>query len=445
MRTIPRLLVALAVLSAVGHATVLRYNLAAGSRLCYSSSSESKYAHGARGQVRATEVWVVGQNPDQTWRLVLKRSSTVYRVDSAGKRTDGEPQIEWTRCNLAADGKVTGIGTTGALDPSQVFVPLPADSGTGPTWERWDAKTSERTRYQFEASSSDSIRLIRADYETPLDSVYLISSHAQFQFNTRRSVITRKEAEAEQKWGPLASKTASMTSLDSVTRLDTVFARKLDGELATFLEADSLYGAFLDRASENPAQKEALLDSARALMDSDRARVSDSTVQVLFDNEVGSLEEVSLQDDRDAAWRNSLIGKPAPEWSFPGLDGKKHSLKEYRGKVAILDFWYRGCPWCIRAMPQLNSLAQEYRDRPVAVVGMNIDRDTADARFVFNKLRLGYTNVLTGEEYKKYKAQGFPTVYVIDRRGIVRDIRVGYSADVGAKLHAAVDRLLAGK
>ena len=445
MRTIPRLLVVLAVLSAVGHATVLRYNLAVGSRLCYSSSSESKYAHGVRGQVRATEVWVVGQNPDQTWRLVLRRSSTVYRVDSTGNRIEGEPQVEWTRCNLAADGKATGIGSTGALDPSQVFVPLPADSGTGPTWERWDAKTSERTRYQFEAGGSDSIRLIRADYETPLDSIYLISTHAQFQFNTRRSVITRKEAEAEQKWGPLASKTASVTTLDSVTRFDTTRAARFDRELAVYTAADSTYGALLDRASEDLARRQVLLDSARAVMDSSRARVSDSTVQVLFDDEVGSLEGVSLQDDRDAAWRSSLIGKPAPAWSFPGLDGKKHSLKEYRGKIAVLDFWYRGCPWCIRAMPQLNSLAQDYRGRPLAVVGMNIDRDTADARFVFNQLRLGYTNVLAGDEYKKYKAQGFPTVYVIDRRGIIRDILVGYSADVGSKLHAAVDRLLAGK
>lgn len=90
MRSILSSLVVIAVLPVWGHA-VLRYNLAVGSRLHYSSSSESKYAQGARGQMRATEVWVVGQNPDQTWRLVLKRSSTQYRVDSAGSRTDCSP------------------------------------------------------------------------------------------------------------------------------------------------------------------------------------------------------------------------------------------------------------------------------------------------------------------------------------------------------------------
>jgi len=402
VRTIPRLLIVLAVLSAVSYAATLRYNLAVGTRLHYSSSSESKYSHGARGQLRSTEVWVVGQNPDQTWRLVLKRSSTSYRVDSAGKRTDGEPQVEWARCDLAADGKAAGVGSTGALDPSQLFPPLPADSGgMNQAWERVDAKSSERTRYRFEPGLADSIRLIRADYGTPLDSVYLISSDAEFQFNTRRSLITRREAEAEQGWPPGSGKTQSVLMLDSITHLDTIPARRFESELAVFLAADSVYGALLDRAGENPAHRQSLLDSARAVMDSGRARVSDSTVQTMFDDEVGTLGQTTLQLSQDAAWRDSLIGHPAPAWSFAGLDGKRHSLKDYRGRVVILDFWYRGCPWCIRAMPQLNGLAQEYRDRPVAVVGMNTDRDTIDAKFVVDKLRLRYTNVLASGEDKK--------------------------------------------
>jgi thiol-disulfide isomerase/thioredoxin len=443
VRIILRQAVVLAVLFLVGRIAAagsqLRYNLAVGSRLHYSSTSESKYAHSARGQVRSTEVWVVGQNTDQSWRLVLHRTSTPYRVDSAGARTDGEPQVEWARCDLAADGEANGVSSTGSLDPSLVFVPLAAGGdGMEQTWERFDAKNAEWTRYRFETGPSDSMRLIRADYETSLDSVYLTSSHAVFQFNTKRSLITRRELETEQKWGPFAGKTSSATTLDSVTRLDTVLARKFESELAVFFEADSLYGALLDRASEEPARKQVLLDSAQAVMDSGRARVSDSTVQTIFDDEVGTLEEIALQLDKDAAWRDSLVGHPAPTWSLLGLDGKKHSLKDYRGKVVILDFWYRGCPWCIRAMPQLNELAQKYQDKPVRVIGMNTDRDTADARFVVEKLRLSYINVLARGEDKKYRVQGFPTLYVIDAKGVIRDIHVGYSPDLKEKLGRAI-------
>ena len=450
MRVVLRQAIVLAALFLAGRTSAaglpLRYNLTVGSRLHYGSTSESKYARSARGEVRLTEVWVVGENLDQSWRLVLRRTSTAYRVDSAGTRTDGEPQTEWARCDLAADGKATGVSSTGALDPSQLFPPLPVDGdGMEQAWERFDVKNAERTRYRFEPGPGDSIRFIRADYETPLDSVYLTSSHAVFQFNTRRSLIVRKESETEQNWGPSSGKTGAVTTLNSVTRLDTTQAREFDRELAVFFVADSAYGALLDRASENPAQKQVLLDSAQAVMDSGRARVTDSTVLTMFDDEVGTLEEIALQMDKDAAWRDSLVGHPAPAWSLPGLDGKKHSLKDYRGKLVILDFWYRGCPWCIRAMPQLNELAQKYQGKPVAVIGMNTDKDTADARFVVNKLRLGYTNVLARGEDKKYRVQGFPTHYVIDAKGVVRDIHVGYSPDLGVKLAATVEKLLAGK
>jgi len=448
VRVVLRQAIVLAVLFLAGRIAAAgsppRYNLTVGSRLHYSSTSESKYAHSARGQVRSTEVWVVGQNPEQSWRLLLRRTSTSYRVDSAGTRTDGEPQTEWARCDMAADGSFSGLGSTGSLDPSTVFALLPAESGDT-IRKRLDAKSGERTNYRFDLAEPYGDLLVQAEYLTPLDAVYLISSRAMFQFASKRGLVIRKDAEAEQKWGPFAGKTASVTTLDSVTRLDTVYARKFDRDLAVFIEADSAYGALLDRASEESARKQALLDSVQAVMDSGRARATDSTVQVMFDDEVGTLEEIALQLDKDAAWRDSLVGHPAPAWTFAGLDGKQYSLKDYRGKVVILDFWYRGCPWCIRAMPQLNELAWEYRGKPLAVIGMNTDKDTTDARFVVDKLGLGYTNVLARGEDKEYRVQGFPTLYVIDAKGVIRDIHVGYSPDLGAKLAATVERLLAGK
>ena len=38
-----------------------------------------------------------------------------------------------------------------------------------------------------------------------------------------------------------------------------------------------------------------------------------------------------------------------------------------RGKVVVLDFWYRGCGWCIRAMPQMKQLADDFSETPDAV------------------------------------------------------------------------------
>jgi thiol-disulfide isomerase/thioredoxin len=70
-----------------------------------------------------------------------------------------------------------------------------------------------------------------------------------------------------------------------------------------------------------------------------------------------------------------VLGKPAADWETKDLEGKVHALKDYRGKVVILDFWYRGCDVCIRAMPQFNRLATDFKNEPIAVLGMNTNED----------------------------------------------------------------------
>jgi len=450
VRTALRQAIILAVLLVAGRAAAAplppRYKLTVGSRLLYSSTSESKYSRSARGLERTTEVRVVGQNEDRSWRLVLRHTSASYRVDSTNARTEDEQQTEWTCCDLTADGKVGRVASTGALDPARLFVQLPAYDLEGEQkWERFDAKNSEWTRYTYGPGPADNIRLVRADYETPLDPIYLTSAYATFEFNIETGLVTRCEAVSERNWGAAAGRTATVTTLDSVTSIDSTQAQAFESDLVTFLEADSVSRALLDRAIEDPGRKQALFDSARAVMDSGRAQVTDMTVQAMFDEEIGMTADVELQIEKDAAWRESLIGRPAPAWSLLDLDGTKRALKDYRGRVIILDFWYRGCPWCIRAMPELNGLAREYLGRPVEFIGMNVDRDTADARFVVAKLGLGYTSVQARGEDKNYRVQGYPTLYVIDGKGIIRDIRVGYSADLAAKLRATIGRLLAGE
>ena len=41
------------------------------------------------------------------------------------------------------------------------------------------------------------------------------------------------------------------------------------------------------------------------------------------------------------------------DWEAKGIDGTVHRLSEYRGKVVVMDFWYRGCGWCMGAMPKI--------------------------------------------------------------------------------------------
>ena len=138
-----------------------------------------------------------------------------------------------------------------------------------------------------------------------------------------------------------------------------------------------------------------------------------------------------------------MKGMPAADWKLDDLDGTSHALGDYRGKVVVLDFWYRGCGWCIRAMPQVQQLSEDFKNEPVAVLGMNNDQDEKDAKFVVDAMQLTYP-VLKGTEIPaKYHVHGFPTLIIIDQDGKVHDVHIGYSKTLRADVGKTIKDLLA--
>jgi thiol-disulfide isomerase/thioredoxin len=141
----------------------------------------------------------------------------------------------------------------------------------------------------------------------------------------------------------------------------------------------------------------------------------------------------------------ALVVKPAAAWKPKDLDGKEHSLEGYRGKVVVLDFWYRGCGWRVRAMPQLVGLAVDFKNQPVAVLGMTIDDDEKNALFVVEKKKLNYPNLKARGIPKLYQVSVYPTLILIDPEGNVAEIHRGYSPTLRKDVGASIRRLLGKK
>ena len=141
-----------------------------------------------------------------------------------------------------------------------------------------------------------------------------------------------------------------------------------------------------------------------------------------------------------------LIGQRSDDWKTEDLEGHPRSLADYRGKVVLLDFWYRGCGWCIRAMPQLKQLADDFPRDKVAVLGMNNDRNLDDARLVIEKMGLNYETLKNGGNengiHAKYGVRGWPTLVILDGAGVVRHVHSGYSPTLRQKLGDKIRELL---
>jgi peroxiredoxin len=408
-----------------------RYIFQPGRKMLYSDNSTTEYPRGNWTTIRQVEIWVIRQNPDGSYHLILNQAETSVLEPKGGERSQNGPDISWGWCDIRPDGSVVPGSQMGQVDPGLIFIPLPNDTVQAKQgWER-SGELDEHDLFRLDSKSlTDSVWAIEENVKTPLDDIYLISNRELIRLNVRQGLSVSREGHATQSYGNRTS--TSSLRLDSVARFDSGVVMKFLPDLSTFLLTDSAATA-LD-----------LLGKADAMLELAHDGLHDSGLKALMGQRIDEISD-AVKHAKEAGKETTLKGKPAPDWNLTDLDGKTHALKQYRGKVVVLDFWYRGCPWCIRAMPQVNQLAQDFKDQGVQVLGMNVDKDTADARFVVNKLKLGYPSLRAGEMPKKYGVTGYPTVLVIDRKGIVRDIDIGYSPDVGAKLTRSVQALLESK
>ena len=233
-----------------------------------------------------------------------------------------------------------------------------------------------------------------------------------------------------------------LKSTEEVTRAEMMaFIEQMD----RYFDAHEAYLVLLRKARTSGAAAEAMLKKGRAILADGRASVKVSEPVAAFDDQLKNHDKFEKHYIDEAKRFAELIGHAAPSWEIKDLEGRTHSLDQYRGKVLVLDFWYRGCGWCMRAMPQVKHVADHYRGRPVAVFGMNNDQKVDDAKFVVEKMELDYPVLRSDETPGKYGVRGFPTLIVIDQEGRVADIHTGYSPRLFENVTAAVDRLLAHK
>ncbi|MEM9986281.1 MAG: TlpA disulfide reductase family protein [Bacteroidota bacterium] len=114
-------------------------------------------------------------------------------------------------------------------------------------------------------------------------------------------------------------------------------------------------------------------------------------------------------------------GETAPAWRLTTLQGDSLSLEDLRGKIVLLDFWYVGCVPCVKAMPHLQQIHDDYQERGVVVVGFNpTGQDLQQQAAFLQKQGISYPVVHSAEDTDwaaRYAVEGWPTLFVIDREG----------------------------
>lgn len=450
----------------------LRYRFAVGDELVYRCEGHSVPQPGDRpdkavGRREGVwKVWVVDRNRDGSWRLVIWHQVRLLSqapgravVERAANRVLGY-------CDLFPDGRVISNATLGNIGDSlwrieacALFIPLPPDKG--PLAGAWsaDGPATANGKFHFDCSldrgskSSGPTVAIDCVESSPLHGITRerINRHCLFDRTAGRLREYQRdifEAAAKRQWQQIIE-----VHLESASRKPTAWIAQLKREAEKFFEVSADY----DRQAvevgrvRTPKECERRQRQARGLLIAGRGLCSLDLVREQYDALLKAHDGDVERNIADAKVREGLYASPPADWELADFNGMKHRLKDYRGKVVILDFWYRSCSWCLLALPQVKEVARTYKNRGVVMLGMNTDNDDEDARCVIREMKLAYPNLKAKSAEPIYAAtagskgrriMSSPSLFILDQDGRIADIHIGYAPDLAQRVSKTVDRLL---
>ncbi len=112
-------------------------------------------------------------------------------------------------------------------------------------------------------------------------------------------------------------------------------------------------------------------------------------------------------------------GMLAPDFTMKNLDGKEVSLKDYRGKKVMLNFWATWCPPCIAEMPSISKLYNRFKDnKNVVFLMVDVDGNTKKSTRFMEKKNYSLPVYTPASAIPSSILDGsIPTTLIVDKKG----------------------------
>jgi peroxiredoxin len=131
---------------------------------------------------------------------------------------------------------------------------------------------------------------------------------------------------------------------------------------------------------------------------------------------------LSLPVATSAGLRETHTPLDAPRLELGDAEGRVHKIESYRGQVLVVNFWASWCTPCVRELPALNRLRQEFHDQPFEILAVNVAEPPSRLKRFFKKQPIDFPVLYDrqSETFYAWNVKGLPTSFVIDREGRIR-------------------------
>jgi thiol-disulfide isomerase/thioredoxin len=124
-----------------------------------------------------------------------------------------------------------------------------------------------------------------------------------------------------------------------------------------------------------------------------------------------------------------FVGQNAPEikgdkvW----INSEPLKLDQLRGKVLLIQFWARECPFCAETLPQVRGLYEKYSSKGLVIIGVHTPRadnekDISKVQEAVTAKNIRYPIVIDNDYqiWTDYLCAAWPSAYVVDQHGVIR-------------------------
>jgi len=147
-----------------------------------------------------------------------------------------------------------------------------------------------------------------------------------------------------------------------------------------------------------------------------------STIAVIKSMMAEAAAQPAQQQGQDATPPYALLNQQAPDLTMNSIDGKTLSIKSFRGKYVLVDFWASWCGPCRAENPNVVAAYNQFKGKNFTILGVSLDNDKANWQEAVKKDGLAWNHMSDLKQWESaavstYQFDGIPFNVLIDPTG----------------------------